>query len=293
MHDSLIITWFRRETIKPESAVATCFVKCFFCRFHCSCSNWGCSCRFESTHQSTGYFTDILLNCPAEYQRYVIVTYYSLQNRRYFFFFCVFRASDSTKRAWNAFPRRACLAPSLASRLPSLEKREKITSVLQAFVTKCANQWYNNSHNKPRIELKNHIEPKSVEGYKEPVNTGTIFPPPPLLSEKLSHKFFSHGTCRLWYFFTSFSCCAPFFWTDFTFLWLCFTKNSSQQEAFAKLVLVFARWNAGKSASAIATVVFIVITFKNCCCCRWQRNKQCQTLPGYFNVYCWGEGKWS
>ena len=172
MHDSLIVTWFRRETIKPVSAVAACFVKCFFCRFHCSCSNWGCSCRFESTHQSTGYFTDILLNCPAEYQRYVIVTYYSLQNRRYFFAF--FRASDSTKRAWSAVPRRACLAPSLASRLPSLEKREKTTPVLQAFVTKCANQWYNSSHNKPRIELKNHIEPKSIEGYKEPVNTGTI-----------------------------------------------------------------------------------------------------------------------
>ena len=28
MRDSLIITWFRRETIKPVSAVATCFVKC-------------------------------------------------------------------------------------------------------------------------------------------------------------------------------------------------------------------------------------------------------------------------
>ena len=87
MTDSLIISWLRRETIKPVSAVATCSVKCFFCRFHCSCSNWGCSCRFESTHQSTGYFTDILLNCPAEYQRYFIVTYYSLQNRRYFFAF--------------------------------------------------------------------------------------------------------------------------------------------------------------------------------------------------------------
>ena len=85
--DSLVITWFRRETINPVSAVATCFVKCFFCRFQCSCSNWRCSCRFESTHQSTGYFTDILLNCPAEYQRYLIVTYYRQKNRRYFFAF--------------------------------------------------------------------------------------------------------------------------------------------------------------------------------------------------------------
>ena len=188
MHDSLIITWFRRETIKPESAVATCFVKCFFCRFHCSCSNWGCSCRFESTHQSTGYFTDILLNCPAEYQRYFIVTSYSLQNRHYFFAFFGRAIAQSGRGA------PSLIAPSLTSCLPSLEKREKITSVPQAFATKCANQWYNNSHNKSSIELKNHIEPKSIEGYKEPVNTGTIFPPPPLLSEKLSHKFFSHGT---------------------------------------------------------------------------------------------------
>ena len=124
MHDSLIVTWFRRETIKSVSVVAACFVKCFFCRFHCSCSNWGCSCRFESTHQSTGYFTDILLNCPAEYQRYVIVTYYSLQNRRYFFAFFG-RAIAQSGRGAPSLVARVSRPHSLRACLPSKNAKKQ------------------------------------------------------------------------------------------------------------------------------------------------------------------------